>query len=101
MNTTTTSQPPANLLALALGAQALEALAAGLRAVLVPLIALVLTACGCGHEACRRGQQARAERIERLQGLPVRELRQLAREAGHRAIARNGRKADLLTVLAG
>jgi hypothetical protein len=30
----------------------------------------------------------------------VRELRQLARAAGHRALARNGRRADLLAALA-
>lgn len=100
MDTTTTSQPPADLLALALGAQALEALAAGLRAVLVPLLALVLTASGCGREACRRAQLAKAERLQQLQALPVRELRQLARAAGHKAIARSGRKAELLAVLA-
>jgi hypothetical protein len=32
--------------------------------------------------------------------LPVRELRQLARAAGHRALARSGRRADLLAALA-
>lgn len=34
-----------------------------------------------------------------LHALPVRELRQLARAAGHRALARSGRKADLLLAL--
>lgn len=98
MNNTTTA--PADVRALALGAIALELLAQGLRVVLVPLIALALTACGCGREACRRAQQARAARLERLQGLPVRELRQLARQAGHRALARSGRRAELLAALA-
>ena len=35
-----------------------------------------------------------------LESLAVRELRQLARTAGHRALARSGRRADLLAVLA-
>ena len=35
-----------------------------------------------------------------LDGLTVRQLRQLAREAGHRALARSGRRADLLQALA-
>jgi hypothetical protein len=34
-----------------------------------------------------------------LEGLPVRELRHLARAAGHRALARSGRRAELLEVL--
>ena len=34
-----------------------------------------------------------------LAALPVRELRILARQAGHRALARSGRRADLLGVL--
>ena len=36
---------------------------------------------------------------EALEALPVRELRILAREAGHRALARSGRRADLLEAL--
>ncbi|MBM5817744.1 MAG: hypothetical protein FJ083_14520 [Cyanobacteria bacterium K_Offshore_surface_m2_239] len=35
-----------------------------------------------------------------LASLPVRELRVLARGAGHRALARSGRRADLLAALA-
>jgi hypothetical protein len=35
-----------------------------------------------------------------LSALTVRELRQLARKAGHKALARSGRKADLLVALA-
>lgn len=35
-----------------------------------------------------------------LEALPVRELRQLARAAGHRALARSGRRQQLLEVLA-
>jgi len=36
---------------------------------------------------------------EALEALPVRELRILARQAGHRALARSGRRADLLEAL--
>lgn len=35
-----------------------------------------------------------------LEGLTVRQLRQLARQAGHRALARNGRREALLLALA-
>lgn len=35
-----------------------------------------------------------------LEGLTVRQLRQLAREAGHKSLARAGRRAELLAVLA-
>jgi len=34
-----------------------------------------------------------------LEALPVRALRILARQAGHRALARSGRRADLLEIL--
>jgi len=34
-----------------------------------------------------------------LEALPVRELRQLARQAGHKALARSGRRAELLVAL--
>lgn len=37
---------------------------------------------------------------ESLQLLTVRQLRQLAREAGHKALARNGRRAELLAAFA-
>lgn len=36
-----------------------------------------------------------------LERLTVRELRQIARGQGHKALARSGRRADLLAVLAG
>jgi len=35
-----------------------------------------------------------------LEALPVKALRQLARQAGHKALARSGRRADLLAALA-
>jgi hypothetical protein len=37
--------------------------------------------------------------VDPLAALPVRELRILARQAGHRTLARSGRRADLLEVL--
>jgi heme A synthase len=42
--------------------------------------------------------QRAAAAVDRLS---VRELRQLARQAGHRALARSGRRSDLLQALAG
>jgi hypothetical protein len=46
--------------------------------------------------ATERHQAARAA----LDGLTVPQLRQLARQAGHRALARSGRRVDLLQALA-
>ena len=37
--------------------------------------------------------------VAELAGLPVRTLRLLAREAGHRTLARSGRRLELLAVL--
>ena len=39
------------------------------------------------------------EALALLAVLPVRELRTMARDAGHRRLARNGRRADLLAAL--
>ena len=47
-----------------------------------------------------RRSQAPAAAPAALSALTVRELRQLARTAGHKALARSGRKADLLVALA-
>ena len=44
---------------------------------------------------------ATEEPMPKLSELPVRELRVLARTAGHKGLARNGRKAELLAVLEG
>jgi hypothetical protein len=44
--------------------------------------------------------QPRQATTPALDVLPVRELRQLARAAGHRALARNGRRTQLLEALA-
>lgn len=97
---------------LALASIAFEALALGLRAVLVPAVAALLAAAGYGRglvKARRRREAAAAsqgttttpEAGSSFQGLTVRELRQLARAAGHRVLARSGRRADLLAALAG
>lgn len=92
-----------------------------LRPLLVALAALVLTLAGYRprqgrpeasatqrtHPAAPMPDQAHQAPLERrqaapaaLDGLTVRQLRQLAREAGHRALARSGRRADLLQALA-
>jgi hypothetical protein len=92
-----------------------------LRPLLVALVALVLTLAGyrprqrpTAAPAARRthrpapmpasSAQPAPERhrgaLASIDGLTVRQLRQLAREAGHRALARSGRRADLLEVLA-
>lgn len=75
---------------------------------IVPAVALVITLATLHRE----GQLQRLERpalppapvVEppksNLTTLPVRELRLLARAAGHKALARSGRKAQLLEVLA-
>ena len=77
-----------------------------LRPLLVALVALVLTLAGyrpgkapvaapapiAPPEPCRPAPGP-------LAALPVRELRQLARAAGHRALARSGRRAELLLAL--
>jgi hypothetical protein len=47
--------------------------------------------------ACRREAQTQA--YGRLADLAVRELRQLARAAGHRQLARAGRRGELLAAL--
>ena len=51
-------------------------------------------------KAPQRRSQAPAAVPAALSALTVRELRQLARTAGHKALARSGRKADLLVALA-
>lgn len=107
-----TTTPPQNtdpaLAALVLLGLALEALARALQPLLAHALALVLTAAGwCPRRRTAsvpvlalppaRVQPAAADPLE---ALPVRELRQLARQAGHRQLARSGRRADLLLALA-
>jgi hypothetical protein len=95
--------------AAAIGAVALIRLA---RAVLVPVVALALTVAGYRPAPAAVASVAAPAAVASVAApatvappvavasLPVRELRQLARAAGHRALARNGRRADLLAALA-
>jgi hypothetical protein len=87
--------------AAAIGAVAVVRLA---RAVLVPCVALMLTVAGWRPAAPAAVASvvapATVAPLVAVASLPVRELRQLARAAGHRALARNGRRADLLAALA-
>ena len=82
-------------------------LSQALRVLAVALVVLVLTLANYRPSTA----QATAPAIDRpaaidkpapapLAALPVRELRHLARAAGHRQLARSGRKAELLLVLA-
>ena len=98
MATTPTSRGAA---ALALAALAAEGLVWAIRAVVVPALALVLTLAGYRPSKA----PAAAPAIDRpapgpLAALPVRELRQLARAAGLKKLARSGRRAELLLALA-
>ena len=113
-NTYTTDR--ALLLALVAAAATVEALALLLR----PLVALLLTLAGWRPTPSRPAPvplqlasappdaqsipavttaATEAPRAQ-LEALPVRELRVLARAAGHRALARSGRRQQLLEVLA-
>jgi hypothetical protein len=95
--------------AAAIGTVALVRLA---RAVLVPLVALVLTVAGwqpsgpaAAAPVALAAQPAPAAVARDWAGRPldcltVRELRLQARAAGHKALARSGRRADLLAALA-
>lgn len=103
-NTTPPQTTDPALVALVLLALAVEALALALRPLLAHALALALTAAGWRPRRRpalallpARVQPAPAARLE---SLPVRELRQLARRAGHRQLARSGRRADLLLALA-
>jgi hypothetical protein len=114
MNTTTTDR--ALLLALVALAVAIEALALLLRPLVAHSVALLLTLAGWRPLPCSaasgalQGAQkplaassipsATTATTEPLEGLPVRELRQLTRAAGHRALARSGRRQELLEALA-
>ncbi|WP_216905946.1 hypothetical protein [Synechococcus sp. CCY 0621] len=53
-----------------------------------------------GGIAGRMQTRAAIEGIHLLEAFRVRELRQLARTAGHRSLARSGRRQQLLEVLA-
>ena len=101
MPSTITAGRPAHPLEAGL-ALALAALAA-LRVLLVAAIALALTLAGTAPATAPAidrpaaiDKPAPAPRA----ALPVREVRHLARAAGHRQLARSGRKAELLLALA-
>ena len=101
MNTTTNNQ---GATALALVSIATEGLAWAVRAVVAPGLALLLTVCGYrptrpAQKAVKTAQPAPAP-SRSLEALTVAQLRQLARAAGHRALARSGRRAELLLALA-
>jgi hypothetical protein len=119
--TTTDTTGRALLLALVAAAATFEALALLLRPLVAHGLALLLTLAGWRPSpACFAPaplQQAPAPPAAQaippapiaataaprtqLEALPVRELRRLARAAGHRALARSGRRAELLAALAG
>jgi len=67
------------------------------RAALVPVVALVLTLAGWRPSPA---PIARDWAGRPFASLTVRELRLHARAAGYRALARSGRRADLLAALA-
>ncbi len=72
-------------------------------------LAIVLTELVTGRQLIRAGQApaqappappVQSLAAPSLDGLPVRELRALARSAGHRSLARSGRRSELLAALA-
>jgi hypothetical protein len=98
--------PDLPLLLLVAAAAVLEPLALLLRPLLAHAIALVLTAAGWRPQRpaapTRKTTTPAATQAPAvaLAALPVRELRQLARQAGHGALARSGRRNELLLALA-
>ncbi|WP_216913897.1 MULTISPECIES: hypothetical protein [unclassified Synechococcus] len=117
MNTTDTDR--ALLLALVALAVAIEALAVLMRPLVAHGLALLLTLAGWRPSSSWPASGELQERMEaaatpsvlpatapapeaaggQLVALPVRELRQLARAAGHRSLARSGRRQQLLEAL--
>ena len=78
-------------------------LARAVRVVLVPIVAVVLTVAGWQPGSTSQPQPLSmpAASLPAVNSLTVAQLRILARQAGHRSLARSGRRADLLAVLAG
>ena len=83
------------------------ALAEALAVLLVAALALVLTLAGWGPPAPPAAPlrpvlppEADAAAPAPLEAVTVAELRQRARAAGHRSLARSGRRAELLQALA-
>ena len=99
MTTTTTRQDTDVVLLLAF--LTAEAVLCIVRDLLLPLVALAVTLATLRQPVPRVTPPAPAAPAARpIDSLPVRELRQLARTAGHRQLARNGRRQQLLEVLA-
>lgn len=72
-----------------------------IRAVLVPVIALALTVAGWQPRSTSQPQPLPMPAASLpLDGLTVVQLRAMARQAGFRALARSGRRSDLLAALA-
>lgn len=100
-STTTTPDTIDHLLAAAWAAGRLV-----IRDLLIPLLALVITLATLHREPTlpvlpkpAAPLALPATTAQPLEQLSVIQLRQMARAAGHRALARSGRKADLLAVL--
>jgi hypothetical protein len=72
------------------------------RVVLVPVAALILTVAGWQPGQTPQPQPASmpAASLPAVNGLTVAQLRIMARRAGHKQLARSGRRADLLAALA-
>jgi len=64
------------------------------------LSAALATLASRTHQTTKPAPAAQHRPAPAVDRLTVRELRQLARQAGHRALARSGRRADLLQALA-
>ena len=94
----------AALLAVPALCAASERLGKAYAAVLVPTTATAAPVAAPVASAAVTTTTAAPEALEAapaaLEALTVRQLRQMARQAGHRALARSGRKADLLVALA-
>ena len=74
-----------------------------LRSAVVPLVAVALVVMGWqpGQTAQPQPASMPSASVPDLDGRTVAQLRIMARQAGYRSLARSGRKADLLAVLAG
>jgi hypothetical protein len=107
--TTTTAGPDTITAALAIAYEAGRLI---VRDLLIPLLALCITLATLHRErtlptlpatttaaAPLALPPATTEPVQALGHLTVVQLRQLAREAGHKQLARSGRKADLLAAL--
>lgn len=105
MKTTTTAQPPDTItaaLAIAYGCARVI-----VRDLLIPLLALCITIATLHRERdlpvlpkAPLALPAATTAPVQLEGLTVVQLRQMARAAGHKQLARTGRRQQLLEVLA-